>query len=186
MTKVFIIHGAYGNPNENWIPWLRKELEKIGCTVFVPEFPTPDGQTLENWRGSFGDYYHLIDNDTILIGHSLGPAFILDILEKTEEPAIASFFVSPFIDFLDNPDFDKINKTFVDREFDFEKIKNNCKEFIVFHSDNDPYVPLEKAKKVSESLGVNINIVKRAGHFNSKSGYDKFEMLLEKIKEIII
>lgn len=185
MTKVFIIHGAYGNPDENWIPWLRKELEKLGCTVFVPEFPTPDGQTLENWRGAFADYYQLIDNDTILIGHSLGPAFILDILERAEEPVIASFFVAPFIDFLGNPDFDKINKTFVDREFDFEKIKKNCGKFFVFHSDNDPYVPMDTANKFAENIGTKVEVVKGAGHFNSKTGYDKFKILLEKIKQEI-
>ena len=26
--KFFIIHGAYGNPNENWIPWLKESLER--------------------------------------------------------------------------------------------------------------------------------------------------------------
>ena len=183
MTKVFIIHGAYGNPEENWIPWLRKELEKIGCTVFVPEFPTPEGQTLENWRGAFGDYYHLIDNDTILVGHSLGPAFILDILEKVEEPVLAAFFVSPFIDLLGNPNFDKINESFVDKKFNLEKIKKNCKKFVVFHSDNDPYVPLEKAEKVANSVGAKFEVVKGAGHFNAKVGYDKFEKLLDAIKK---
>ena len=185
MTKIFLIHGAYGNPKENWLPWLKKELEWIGCTVFALKFPTPEGQTLENWRGTFADYYPLIDNDTILIGHSLGPAFILDILEKVKEPVIASFFVAPFIDFLGNPDFDNINKTFVDREFDWEKIKKNCKKFFVFHSDNDPYVPIEKAKKVAEGVGVEVKVVKGAGHFNEKAGYKKFEMLLDMIKKEI-
>lgn len=41
MANVIIIHGAYGNPEENWFPWLKKELEKLDCRVFVPKFPTP-------------------------------------------------------------------------------------------------------------------------------------------------
>ncbi|MFC1802322.1 hypothetical protein ACFLY7_02680 [Patescibacteria group bacterium] len=28
MKTAFIIHGAYGSPNENWITWLEKELGK--------------------------------------------------------------------------------------------------------------------------------------------------------------
>lgn len=183
MTKVFLIHGTYGNPNENWLPWLKKELEKMGCAVFAPEFPTPEGQTLENWMGVFEEYLNLIGSDTIVVGHSLGPAFILAVLEKIEEPIRAAFFIAPFIDSLDNPDFDKINRTFVDRKFDWDKIKKNCSKFVVFHSDNDSYVPLEKAEKIAENLGVDVIVVKRAGHFNEKAGYKKFELLLEKIKQ---
>jgi len=40
MANIFIIHGAYGNPDENWIPWLKTELEKLGNRVFVPKFPS--------------------------------------------------------------------------------------------------------------------------------------------------
>ena len=39
--------------------------------------------------------------------------------------------------------FDEINKTFVETDFDREKIRENCKQFFVLHSNNDPYVPLK-------------------------------------------
>ncbi len=55
----------------------------------------------------------------------------------------------------------------------------------MFHSDNDPYVPLEKAKELAKKLGVELIMVKNAGHFNEKAGYTKFELLLEKIKSEI-
>ena len=68
--KFFIIHGSYGNPNENWFPRLKKELEKEGCIVFIPEFPTPENQSLKNWMEIFNDFYlSKIDENTILIGH---------------------------------------------------------------------------------------------------------------------
>jgi len=183
MTKFFMIHGAYGNPGENWLPWLKEKLEEMGHTVFAPEFPTPEDQTLDNWMKAFEYYLHLMDNDTIVVAHSLGPAFILSVLEKVEEPIKAAFFVSPFIGSLKNPDFDRINKTFVHREFNWDKIKKNCAKFFVFHSDNDPYVPLEKAEEFAKNLGVEVILVKNAGHFNEKAGYTKFEMLFDKIKE---
>jgi predicted alpha/beta hydrolase family esterase len=46
MANIFIIHGSYGNPDENWFPWLKKELEQEGHKVFVPKFPTPEDQSL--------------------------------------------------------------------------------------------------------------------------------------------
>ena len=30
MKTALIIHGAFGSPTENWIPWLKAELEKTG------------------------------------------------------------------------------------------------------------------------------------------------------------
>lgn len=86
-----------------------------------------------------------------------------------------------FTGLLNHP-IDKINKTFVAKSFDWQKIKQNCPKFYVFHSDNDPYVPLEKAEELAKNLGVDVILVKNAGHFNEKAGYIKFELLLEKIK----
>jgi len=182
MTDIFIIHGAYGNPKENWFPWLKSELEKLDCRVFVPKFPTPENQSLKSWLEVFGNYKQYLNESSIVVGHSLGPAFLLNILEKLDRPIKAAFFVSGFLDLLGNPDFDDINKSFVEKSFDWQKIKQNCPNFFVFHSDNDPYVPLEQAKKLAKNLGVDLILVKNAGHFNEKAGYTNFKLLLEKIK----
>ncbi|MBU0470382.1 MAG: alpha/beta hydrolase, partial [Nanoarchaeota archaeon] len=117
-------------------------------------------------------------------GHSLAPAFILSILEKIKVQVKASFFVSGFIGLLGNNVFDEINETFVTKKFNWEKIKSNCKEFYVYHSDNDPYVPLERGEELAEKLGAELEVVMGAGHFNEKAGYTKFELLFNKIKEV--
>jgi len=183
MVNIFIIHGAYGNPQENWFPWLKSELEKLGCRVFVPQFPTPEKQTLKNWLKIFEEYEQYLDENSIVIGHSLGPAFLLNVLEKLDKPIKAAFFVSAFIGLLGKSEFDNINSSFVDKNFNWSKIKQNCKKFYLFHSDNDPYVPLQKAKELANNLGVELILVKNAGHFNKQAGYTKFELLLKKIKD---
>ncbi len=183
--KAFIIHRSYGNPEENWFPWLKNELEKQGNIVFVPEFPTPENQSLENWMKVFDKYKENIDTETIFVGHSLGPAFILSILEKLDKKVRACFFVSGFLSKLGDLNFDNINKTFVQREFNWKKIKENCDKFYVIHSDNDPYVPLKEAENLADKLGTKVIIIKGAGHFNETAGYKKFDFLLEMIgKEI--
>lgn len=184
MAEVIIVHGAYGNPDENWFPWLKKELEKLGCDVHAPEFPTPEGQSLVNWINVFEDYEKYLDGDSIVVGHSLGPAFLLSVLERLDHPVKAAFFVAGFVRDIGNPDFDRINRTFY-REFDWEKIRKNCGHFEVIHSDNDPYVPMSRAEELAGNLKVKLQIVKNAGHFNESAGYERFGLLLSKISGLL-
>lgn len=185
MTKFFIIHGTEGSPEGNWFPWLKRELESIGHIVFVPAFPTPEGQSLDNWLKTFEYYIHLIDEDTVFIGHSLGSAFILNVLEKLNlpKPVRACFLVAGFTGLLGNKHYDKLIKTFIARKFDWKKIRNNCKRFYVISSDNDPYVPLEKGQELAKNLKIELIIIPKAGHINSEFGYTKLQFLLGKIKE---
>jgi hypothetical protein len=88
--KIFIFHGAYGHPGENWFPWLKAELEKLGATVIVPKFPTPADQSLESWMNVVG-LYQIGPND-VLIGHSIGAALAMKILE--EHKVKAAFLVA--------------------------------------------------------------------------------------------
>jgi hypothetical protein len=179
MTNVIIIHGTEGSPDGNWFPWLKAELEKLGCQVFVPKFPTPEGQNLDNWLKLFEKYKKYLDGNTILVGHSLGPAFLLSVLEKLNRPVKAAFFVSGFLRLPNNLE---VNKTFTDRQFNWDKIRHNCKKFYVLHADNDPHIPLEKSKELAQNLGTDIVLIKGGGHLNKESGYIKFDLLLEKIK----
>ncbi|MEX0932912.1 MAG: alpha/beta hydrolase [Candidatus Pacearchaeota archaeon] len=182
MTNIIIIHGTGGNPNGNWFPWLKSELEKIDCRVFVPKFPLQENQSLENWLKVFKDYEQYLDENSIVVGHSLGPAFLLSVLENLQHPIKAAFFVAGFTGLLNNPDFDELNKTFTTKSFDWDKIKNNCKRFYVINSDNDPYVPLEKGKSLAQNLDTELITIKNAGHINEEAGFTEFEFLLDKIK----
>ena len=183
MTNVIIVHGTEGNPEGNWFPWLKQELEKLGCQVFVPRFPTPVGQNLTNWLKELDAHKEYIGKDTILVGHSLGPAFILNVLERLDHPVKAAFLVAGFTGRLGFQHFDDLNSTFADKEFDWDRIRKNCKQFYILNSDNDPYVPLEKGKELVKRLKTKLTIVKGAGHMNQEFGYTKFDLLLEMMKK---
>ena len=181
MKTAFIFHGTRGFPEENWFPWIKAELEKLSYRVFVPRFPTPEKQSLENWLDVFRKYGSNIDKDTIFISHSIGCAFALDILERIDRKISKCFLVAGFIGLLDIPDIDALNRTISDKEFNWKKIRKNCPKFIMFHSDDDIKVPLKKAEELKEKLNAELIIIKGAGHFNKASGYVQFEELLEKI-----
>ncbi len=175
-----IIHGVYSNPDDNWFPWLKKQLEGMGYEVVVPKFPTPLNQSLESWTKVLSQYEDKINEETVLIGHSLGASFILNYLENTHKKIRAAILVSGFHKLLGSS-YDELNKTFVDREFNWEKIKSSCGKFFVFASDNDEYVSLEVSSELSNKLGAELNIVHDGGHLNKKAGYDDFHLLLETI-----
>lgn len=183
MATIFIFHGIEGNPQENWFPWLKTELETLGHKVLAPKFPNPNTPLLDEWTNFFEklrkDSKEEVWKNTILIGHSLSVAFILSILEKHK--ADAAFLVAGFTGKMDNQ-FAPRMTTFTERNFDWNKIKNNCPKFFIYNSNNDPYVKPEKPEKIAKNLGVNLITIKEAGHFNTASGYTKFELLLNHIK----
>ncbi|MBI2463545.1 serine hydrolase family protein [Candidatus Peregrinibacteria bacterium] len=179
MRNIFFIHGVNGNSRENWFPWLKEKLEAEGNRIFIPQFPTPKGQTLKNWLKAFEPYEKYLNENSIVIGHSLGVTFLLNILEKHK--VRAAFFVAGFTGHL-GKQFDDGIKTFAQRKFNWDAIRSNAKHYVIFHSDNDPYVKLKKAEELAKNLGIKICLIKNAGHFNEASGYTRFEKLFKKIK----
>jgi len=175
MPSVFILHGIYGDPDENWFPWLKKELENKGMEVFVPHLPTHEPLLPEHWWEAFREYEDKIKDDSIIIGHSLGVAFALKIIEK--HPTQAAYLISSAWGVTGN-EFDPVMGAVANQDFDWGKIKENCKNFTIYHSDNDPYLKLERAETLAKHLETEVNLIEGAGHFNTKSGYTEFPELL--------
>src|SRR3989344_5336041 len=153
-----IIHGVYSNPEDNWFPWLKKQLEGQGYEVAVPKMPTPLDQSLESWLRVFSNCEGKINEETVLIGHSLGAAFILNYLEKTGKKIKAAILVSGFHRLLGSQ-YDEINRTFIAKEFNWEKIKSSCGRFFLFAGDNDEYISLEVSNELAKNLSAEMNIV---------------------------
>ncbi len=180
MKHAFIFHGTGGYPEENWFPWMKSELDKKGYTTKVPQFPTPEAQTPETWMSTFKQYEDLLNEDTILIGHSLGGTFLLHVLEKYDKRVTSAHFIATPIGIMPIKNI-KTDKPFLEKSFDWEKIKSRTSHFSVFHSDNDPYVGLENGKQLAQNLGVKLTFIKNAGHFNKAAGYLEFKELLKTI-----
>ncbi|MGD9680933.1 MAG: RBBP9/YdeN family alpha/beta hydrolase [Candidatus Obscuribacterales bacterium] len=181
--RIIVIHGSYGSPEGNWFPWLKRELESSGHQVLIPRFPTPGDQSLTIWKAVLADEVERIDSSCILIGHSIGAGFVLNILEDlASEPVRASCLIAGFLGDLGLPDFDSINNSFVNRDFDWARIKASAGDLLVMSGDNDPYVPLDRGKELAERLSVSLEIVPGGGHLNAESGFTSFPLLVEKLR----
>lgn len=178
MYDFIIIHGSYGSPFENWFPWLYQQLENKGFKVLVPQMPCGDNQNYDNWSKVLNSYKNFINENTTFICHSLAPAFIINYLIDKKLKIKKAVLVAPFYQKLGNEDFDKVNISFFIKK-DFAKISNFIKERYCIISRNDPYVPNIASIDFANMINAKIVEIDNAGHFNSKSGYTKFDLLLK-------
>lgn len=178
----FIIHGAFGNPEENWIPWLKKQLIDLNYQVIVLKFPTPEGQNLENWLKVFEKYLKLVNKETIFVGHSIAPAFIIDLIQAYKLKIKAAYLISGFYKTIGNNTFDPINKPFFLENIDWQLVKNSIGKIFCFYGDNDPYINQDVFENFIDNLSAQKTIIENGGHLNASAGFLEFDQLLSQIK----
>lgn len=181
--KIVIIHGTGGYPERNRFPRLQGQLEQSWHAVRVPRLPTPEGQTPQTRCDALQIQVPFIfDSNTILIWHSLWATYLLHILDKErKEPVKKALFVSGFVHELGNEYFDTLNKPFLEKDFNRVRIRQNVKESVVFHGDDDPYVPLSEATYLSSHLDCRLEMIYWWWHLNTEAGYQTFPQLLQEI-----
>lgn len=180
--RVYIIHGWGAGPKENWFGWLRRELEQEALTVEAPEMPNPFLPKKEQWVAKLNEVIGEPDGNVFLVGHSLGVITILRYLESLApgQKIGGAVLVSGFAESIHIP----VLENFTDGEVDFAKIKSACPKFAVFHSDNDPVVPLQRAFTLHEKLHAKLVIIDQMGHLDEGSGNCEFPELLVELDEI--
>lgn len=176
-----IIHGSFSNPFSNWIPFLRRELEKRNLEVYTPDFPSGVGfQNYENWEKLLKSYVEagIITENTTIFAHSIAPIFVCKFLVKNQIKIKKLICVCGFNNYLGiDEEYDAVNESMY---FDnLEDTKKYCKEIICFYSNNDPYVKYEKEKEFADVVADEQIVIENGGHLNSESGYEKFGELLK-------
>ena len=181
--RVYIIHGYAVTPEDNWFPWLRNELTKYGYTVTSPYMPLPITPLLSEWLDHLQNTIKKPDQNTYLIGHSLGSATILKYLEKISKGKLLGgvVLVSCFLEA--NPIKEMDN--FFQKAVNFAKIKERAKRFTCIISDDDPHIPLKIGETIKQELGAKIVVCPNGGHLNQKSGYTKLPEALDALQEMI-
>lgn len=178
-NNYFIIHGSYGNPYKNWIPWLKKQLSKRKLNCIVPSFPTPYKQDYESWSKILKAYFEIgyITENTIFITHSLGGIFIVKFLLENKIKVKKIITIAGFNNLGFEDDMNLYKSFYIDE--DLSDIKSYSLERVSFYSGNDPYVPQSDAEKFADNISSEKILVNGAGHFNEKYGYTEFTELLK-------
>ena len=179
MNNYFMIHGSYGNPYKNWIPWLKKQLSKRKSNCIVPNFPTPYKQDYESWSKILKSYFEIgyITENTTFITHSLGGIFIVKFLLENKIKVKKIITIAGFNNLKFEDDMNLYKSFYLDKDLSDLKLYSLAR--ISLYSNNDPYVPQNDAEKFAESILSEKILVNGAGHFNEKYGYTEFPELLK-------
>lgn len=182
MKRVFIIHGYGADPGCNWFPWLKDELNKRGISAQAPDMPNANAPQCQEWVSLLKELIGQPDQNTILVGHSLGTAAILRYLETFKEgEVVGDVFLVAGADA--NPGFPELD-SFVAVPPDYKKIKKGAKSFTVIHSDDDPVVPFKMGQRLAKGLDAEFIQLSGLGHLNAGNGLFQMPIILEKILKI--
>lgn len=197
--KFILIHGAFSSPRNNWLPELKDKLESLGQEVVAPSFPvdtwdavTKFGQSvpskkqnLNNWITEFDKIYKTFRKGEKLcfIGHSLGPLFILHLVERYNIKLDSAFFVCPFLTKLSKSwQIDHVNESFYKSDFDFVTIRKSIHISYSIYAKDDPYVPLKSARTFAMNMKSEIIESETGMHFNSEANCTSFPLIFELCK----
>ncbi len=141
-NNYFIIHGSYGNPYKNWIPWLKTQLSKRKLNCIVPSFPTPYKQDYESWSKILKAYFEVgyITENTTFITHSLGGIFIIKFLLENKIKVKKIITIAGFnnLEFEDDMNlYNSTNLKEISKDTDNEIVINNLLINEEFEKDYD-------------------------------------------------
>lgn len=180
MNNYFLIHGSYGNPYKNWLPYLKSQLGKRKLNCVVPNFPSPYKQDYESWSKILNSYLEIdyITENTTFITHSLGGIFVAQFLIQNCVKVKKLITVAGFNHIKFEEDNSLYDSFYIKNE-ELVKLENYCEERICLYSDDDSFVPMQEAENFAEYIKADKILIKNAGHFNEKSGYKEFKEILQ-------
>lgn len=149
--RIILLHGFNANPEMNFHPWLRSELQNRGFEVVCPRLDLSPGQEFDLLKiiDDLKKQIGYLKNEDILLGHSLGGLLLLQYLEAAEmveTPRAVVLVAAPWK--VSRPE---LSQLMVD-ELDADVIMWKAREFVVIHSKDDKLVPFEHGKKLAEAL----------------------------------
>lgn len=187
--RVFIIHGWDFNPEMNWYPWLKDELESNGFEVYVPEMPDTAEPNISAWKEKLSETIGKLREDDILIGHSIGCQAIMRYLQDQKEDTKIKgcIFVAGWInlDNLEDESVEDVARPWMEEPINFDNIRKFTDKWSVFISDNDPYNCKEENERIfKEKLGAKVTIIEGAGHFTEEYGITEMPEVLDELLAI--
>ena len=164
--------------DKHWIPWIKKELSSKGIKTETPLMPKPWKPDYNRFKCEFEKYK--VTEDTVLVGHSCGSAFLVRWLGETKQKISKLILVAPW-KIPDENDEDRI--AFYTYLID-KTIKTRVKKIVVFTADDEEDDGKKSVEIFHKSLGGKVIELKGHGHYTlADMGTEEFPELLKEIME---
>lgn len=181
MSHLVLFHGMDASSDDQWLPYVRKEMEARGWSVDSPNISDSGNPNLERWIESVNQKVTLTP-DTVLVGHSAGCPLIISLLERSEVRVKKVVLVAGFIE-----DIGHAVAPLIQDLYEWKKIKGNAEQFYFINSDNDPYNCNDKqGRLLLDNLGGTQVIMAGEGHFGTSEfnqDYPEFPLLVKLIED---
>jgi predicted alpha/beta hydrolase family esterase len=186
MKRCILVHRWSGGANDDWRPWLKRELEALGVEVHNPEMPDAEEPVIEKWVGKLRELVPAPDAETYFVGHSIGNQAILRYLETAAAPVGGAVFVAGWFDLenLKDEETREVARPWIETPIDFERVKRILPRSTLIISDNDPYGAYDANVAGFSRLGTKTAMVHGAGHFTEGGGFTELPEALRELKLI--
>ena len=178
IRAIFIPGNGGGGPNDNWFPYLKTELEKIGITVIAQEFPDNVLARESYWIPFIKDQLKS-DTQTILVGHSSGAIAAMRFAEKNK--ILGSVLVAGY--YTDLGLETEKQSGYFNQAWDWQSIKNNQKWIVQFASTDDPWIPIVEPRFIHTQLDTEYYESDNQGHFGGDYLKTTFPEIVTAIKK---
>lgn len=162
MKNLIAFHGTGDTPEFMWFPWLKKETEKLGFSVSMPQMPDADNPQIDKWLPAA--LQQTYTEETVIVGHSAGAALILPLLESLNVKVAKAIMVAGYCE--------PVNAItgILKGSYDWEKIKSHVNELYIVNSDDDPWKCDDKqGLTMFKHLGGTLILCHNMGHFGSNT-----------------
>ncbi len=186
MRRAVFIHGWGGFPEEGWRPWLQEKLEQTGWQVINPAMPDADTPTQDKWLVKLSEVIGEPDDETYLIGHSLGGITILRYLESLPEgKAIGgAILVASFANDLTYDGYKGELTSFFTKPVDWSAINARCPQFFALYSKGDSLVNEVNYHELKEKLHAQGELQDGFKHYSGDDGITVLPVVLKALEEM--
>jgi uncharacterized protein len=160
VIKAIFIHGNGGSTaGDIWLPWLERELTALGVEVINQTFPDNVKARAAFWLPHLESLG--ADENTVLIGHSSGASAAMRYAETHR--LLGSVLVG--VCHTDLGDSSETASGYYADEWRWQDIRDNQRWIAIFHSTDDPNIPVAEARFVAKQLKCSYFEHTDRGHF---------------------